>query len=603
MAEFETRVNEETAAKEQDALEGMTKQHRERRALMLQHSPASWLHKRGGAMKTWKKRYCAIENGVLYYYVSPADREGGKPALGALVLHGSTVRRPSDLSGKGKYKNTCFRIDLDPHVQASNVKSVKGSIKGGSSTEGGFSDEEDESAAEAKGRTDKPKWILAAESERMMWEWMEDVRWWAGEGMKVLTIDHDARKAGRVLTDEEKEKIKEAAITEVLAEDNAPLPTPAEVDALSLAALRRLIARANLDSHDCTEKAELRARALEAITKLSGADEPTNDAAGDGPEEEEEEEEPPEEEGEEADVSADVMANRTSTFIKEASVRDDDPLPSDVPPPDVSEPSEAVVMPPPLPPPTSQPELDSWTPYALAHQLKQMGQTADVSVGQEALAERYWAALKAKGSEEDDVVRRFLLLPKSGGFSAGGDVATEATAKLWIAAVIGEELGEGDLLPMLRSGEILCDTLNGIRSGLVPKVARSTDMVGLHISKINARMRENIGQYVDGCAELGMAQRDLFMTSDLFDNKDPRAVLRHFDALLRFVQEGVPGFVGPFAGKKARKKQGYVDKGGAVPAPSWNPILSAPSAQPTKQVVLGNRGIGGYQPQIGGRGM
>jgi hypothetical protein len=131
-----------------------------------------------------------------------------------------------------------------------------------------------------------------------------------------------------------------------------------------------------------------------------------------------------------------------------------------------------------------------------------------------------------------------------------------------------------------------------------------------------------------------MAQRDLFMTSDLFDNKDPRAVLRHFDALLRFVQarralpcrittsvprlphpppsppptppssqEGVPGFVGPFAGKKARKKQGYVDKGGAVPAPSWNPILSAPSAQPTKQVVLGNRGIGGYQPQIGGRGM
>jgi hypothetical protein len=169
MAEFETRVKEETAAKEQNALEGMTKQHRERRALMLQHSPASWLHKRGGAMKTWKKRYCAIENGVLYYYVSAADREGGKPALGALVLHGSTVRRPSDLSGKGKYKNTCFRIDLDPHAQASNVKSVKGSIKGGSSTEGGFSDEEDESAAEAKGRTDKPKWILAAESERMMY--------------------------------------------------------------------------------------------------------------------------------------------------------------------------------------------------------------------------------------------------------------------------------------------------------------------------------------------------------------------------------------------------------------------------------------------------
>ena len=88
------------------------------------------------------------------------------------------------------------------------------------------------------------------------------------------------------------------------------------------------------------------------------------------------------------------------------------------------------------------------------------------------------------------------------------------------------------------TGDLLCEVLNKLRPGLVPKYARTAkhayaaaeptahapppphtilsflslllhryaktvDMQGLHPSKAHAKMRENIGQYVDGCAELG----------------------------------------------------------------------------------------------------
>ena len=53
---------------------------------------------------------------------------------------------------------------------------------------------------------------------------------------------------------------------------------------------------------------------------------------------------------------------------------------------------------------------------------------------------------------------------------------------------------------------MLCDLLNVFKPGLVPRVARAADMSGLHESKRNARMRENIGQYVDGCAWLDLTR-------------------------------------------------------------------------------------------------
>ena len=101
-------------------------------------------------------------------------------------------------------------------------------------------------------------------------------------------------------------------------------------------------------------------------------------------------------------------------------------------------------------------------------------------------------------------------------------------------------------------------------------------------------MRENIGCFVDACAELGVAQRELFVTADLFENKNwkvtrnrhtrnghipncheynypshptlhlpsppPQAVLKSIHGLARLAHFDIPGFFGPHMGirKKGR---------------------------------------------------
>jgi len=155
-------------------------------------------------------------------------------------------------------------------------------------------------------------------------------------------------------------------------------------------------------------------------------------------------------------------------------------------------------------------------------------------------------------------------------------------------------------MPQLRSGEYLCDVLNLFKPGLVPKVARAAELAGLHESKRNARMRENIGQYVDGCAELGMPQRELFMTADLFEGKDTRAVLRHLEGLARFVQDGVRDFDGPYIGKKAKKRPPGAGGPSALPG-CYGAILSSQSSSSDSKPVILSRGGAGYQSVIGGR--
>ena len=53
-------------------------------------------------------------------------------------------------------------------------------------------------------------------------------------------------------------------------------------------------------------------------------------------------------------------------------------------------------------------------------------------------------------------------------------------------------------------------------------------------------MRENIGQYIDACAELGMNQRELFTADDLFEDKNMRAVLKNVEGLSRVAQVHAP---------------------------------------------------------------
>ena len=67
----------------------------------------------------------------------------------------------------------------------------------------------------------------------------------------------------------------------------------------------------------------------------------------------------------------------------------------------------------------------------------------------------------------------------------------------------------GSLADALRNGEVLCNMLNLLKPGLVPKVHPSPRMA--------FRQMENIGWFLEGCKEFGVPSTDLFMTVDLFD--------------------------------------------------------------------------------------
>ena len=98
-------------------------------------------------------------------------------------------------------------------------------------------------------------------------------------------------------------------------------------------------------------------------------------------------------------------------------------------------------------------------------------------------------------------------------------------------ALIASPLPEEEPLQPLLPGRMLCDLVNAIRPGLVPKVAQQAVLEAMSESRANARMRENIGLYVDACAELGVPQRELFITADLFDNKDFTSVVKNLHGL------------------------------------------------------------------------
>jgi hypothetical protein len=224
LASPSTTADELARQKEEELLA----QNRARRVVLDGHSPATWLHKRGGVLNTWKKRWAVVEHGVLYFYVSPDDRLSAKPGLGAIVLKNATVRRPTDLSHKGKHKDTCFRLDTERAAQAAVIASYKG----------GDGDSEDElAAADAAGRVSKTKWVLAAETPDEMDKWMSDLTFWASEeGTRLLESELDFRRRGKSISDDERARIRTESMTEAAAAEQALTSLRQQADAEQAAA-------------------------------------------------------------------------------------------------------------------------------------------------------------------------------------------------------------------------------------------------------------------------------------------------------------------------------------------------------------------------------
>ena len=142
----------------------------------------------------------------------------------------------------------------------------------------------------------------------------------------------------------------------------------------------------------------------------------------------------------------------------------------------------------------------------MRHQLSALGAAAPAEgSSRRDLVYAYWECLKGLGKEHEEETRRWLAVPK--------EMDQDAQAKLWISLMVNRPLADGPLQPLLRSGELLCLLVNVIKPGIVPKIARDESTAAMTEQRRNAKMRENIGQYVDGCAELGVSTGELFITA------------------------------------------------------------------------------------------
>ncbi|EQB46865.1 hypothetical protein CGLO_14053 [Colletotrichum gloeosporioides Cg-14] len=123
---------------------------------------------------------------------------------------------------------------------------------------------------------------------------------------------------------------------------------------------------------------------------------------------------------------------------------------------------------------------------------------------------------------------------------------TPAAAKevsSWIESVLGERLPSGDLLESLKDGVALCKLIN---------LAVPPPGVKFKKSAMPFVQMENISHFLRACKQppLNLQEHDVFLTVDLYEQKDPAQVLQCLGAFSRAAHTANPArFPTPIGGK------------------------------------------------------
>jgi hypothetical protein len=126
--------------------------------------------------------------------------------------------------------------------------------------------------------------------------------------------------------------------------------------------------------------------------------------------------------------------------------------------------------------------------------------------------------------------------------SGVADAQAEAdirAAKEWLEALTGTSYPpSGDLWEATKDGRMLCDAINKIRPGAIPKINRP----GMPFKEM-----ENITHFVGACKTLGVRESDTFRPPDLYEKRVsyPKAIINCIHALSK-ASKKVKGFSGPY---------------------------------------------------------
>jgi transgelin len=117
----------------------------------------------------------------------------------------------------------------------------------------------------------------------------------------------------------------------------------------------------------------------------------------------------------------------------------------------------------------------------------------------------------------------------------------------WLQELSGHPIAaasEEELHAQLKNGVVLCHAAN--RMGAKITTISTSDKMFEQIS--------NIGKFLEFVKSAGVADRDLFVTTDLYDNKDMRQVMVGLNSLGRALHK-LPGYSGPTVSRPAVAKR------------------------------------------------
>jgi len=109
----------------------------------------------------------------------------------------------------------------------------------------------------------------------------------------------------------------------------------------------------------------------------------------------------------------------------------------------------------------------------------------------------------------------------------------------WLEEVSGEKSGEEDLADWLHDGQLLCKVANTLQSGICPRI---------NTSVMPFKQMENVSAFIQACRKLGVLEKDVFSTVDLYEKKNMKAVCQCIYSLGSVVRTSAPSFNGPYLG-------------------------------------------------------
>ncbi|XP_011499491.1 PREDICTED: muscle-specific protein 20 [Ceratosolen solmsi marchali] len=121
------------------------------------------------------------------------------------------------------------------------------------------------------------------------------------------------------------------------------------------------------------------------------------------------------------------------------------------------------------------------------------------------------------------------------------DPEQEREAQEWIETIIGKKFPKNAVFDdVLKDGTILCELMNKIKPGSIPKINTSGG---------EFKMMENINKFQKALKDYGVQDVDVFQTVDLWEKKDLARVIMTLFALGRETYRH-PEFKGPNLGPK-----------------------------------------------------